>query len=151
VWQHVLRAVVAAHNGDWAAVEQETISWPHEFGLGWHQRAGLYVHALMNYRVQEIYRGRPTAVDLQILAIQIQPRFRRVWPRAGREQIEETLRRTFSMRQLKFAISPAEYLLFGIAILGAILHDPVSQLDQMRPHVADWWLRNRDHFPEQAR
>jgi len=55
------------------------------------------------------------------------------------------------MRQVRFAISPSEYLIFGIAILGALLDDPVSQLDGMRPHVAAWWLRNRDHFPEQAR
>jgi hypothetical protein len=151
VWSRLGHAITLAHGGHAEVFVPEAMSWADEMPLVAQQRAGLYVYALLNFQIQQILRRKPTAPDLQILARQIERPFTRILDRASSRQIEETPRRAFEMRPLDRQPAGGEFLLFGITVLGILLDDPNEQLQRIRPHIAEWWPRSQDRFPEQAR
>jgi hypothetical protein len=151
VWRRLCEIVDAASKGNADSVVRDALRWPAEVSLAGQQRAGLYLRALMEYRIKEILQRKPTEDDLGQLAVRVFPNFSHILPLAGQWQLEEALRRACRMAPRGASIPAGEFMAFGAVALGVLLDNPNEQLLNMRPHVAAWWRRNQDKFPEQVR
>jgi len=142
-WKVLCESTQAAHRGDARAhvapllrYEQET---PDDTGVGF------YLWYLLRYRVLQILGRRPSREDLQMLAERFYPQFSALI-RGNQRQLEDTLLTVFAFADDDRKVSGGNAIVIGSAALGVLLDDPKSRLTEMRPHLAEWWQRNKAEF-----
>jgi len=108
-------------------------------------QSGAYVWYLLRYRVAEILGRKPTAEDLHELAVSAYPQFS-VIIKGDVTLLEGTLRSVFELESAQQKLTGGKLVVLGFAALGALLDDPKTELDRMRPHLADWWRRHSAEF-----
>jgi hypothetical protein len=144
-WLRLCQAVTAAHRGDGRTFTRALMRWRDEVPLPIQQRSGAYLLYLMWRHLASRYGRKPTSEDLHELAVSCYPRFRKLL-KASEAQLEAVLRRALSYPPSGTRLTPAEFTVFGCVALGLLLADPQQELDLMRPGMASWWQRNKDHF-----
>jgi hypothetical protein len=146
VWRILSTFVGAAARGDVTAARDAI---PHmERGLPNDGQAGAYVWYLLRYRVVEILARRPSAEDLHDLAVTAWPRFAEL-VNADEHVLEDIFRSVFKF-ETAGEVTGAKLIVLGSAALGVLLDDPDAGLEVIRPHLVDWWRKNRRNFEEQG-
>jgi hypothetical protein len=137
-WGILCEAVVAAHDGNPAAARA---AWNRlETDVPAEGQASAYLWYLLRYRIHNYFGRRPTEQDLAGLAQRRHPLYARVL-RGDTGELEDVLRTVTNMISENRRITGGRFVVFSIVTLGILLDDPQSQLDQMKPHLADWWQR----------
>lgn len=137
-WRILCEATAAAHEGYAAAAQA---AWNRlETDVPVDGQAAAYLWYLLRYRIADYLGRRPTEQDLTRLAKRRHPLYARV---LGGDvgELEDMLRSLFSMISEDRRITGGRFVVLGIVVLGIFLDDPQSQLDHMKPHLADWWQR----------
>jgi hypothetical protein len=111
--------------------------------------AATYLLYLMRHRGFELIGREPTAADLHDLAGNIYVRFAR-GGRADPRLLENTLKTFFDVAEQGEEVAGGMLVVAGAAALGAMLDDPVRQLEEMRPYLANWWRRNLEEIGAQG-
>lgn len=137
-WRILCEAVAAAHDGNPAAAQA---AWNRlETDVPADGQATAYLWYLLRYRITD-YLGRlPAENDLIRLARRRHPRYARVL-RGDVQELEDMLRSLFNMISEDRRITGGRFVVLGIVTLAIFLDDPRSQLDEIKPHLADWWDR----------
>jgi hypothetical protein len=105
--------------------------------------AGTYLYYLIHHRVRELSGPRPSAEDLQRLALAIYPKFASAG-RADLDLLERTLRTYFVPTDRTDEVAGGVLVIAGAVALGAMLDNPAVQLEEMRPYLAAWWRKHLD-------
>jgi hypothetical protein len=149
LWQRLGKVIGAANRGDTRAHTAEFLLWAKEVPLARQQRAGLYLWYLLQYRITDTLRRRPTQQDLHEIALSAYPRFRQVVT-ADETLLEDVLRKVFEFPQLKTHIQAGQLAVLGSAVLGVLMDHPAADMEAARPHLIQWWQRNVKRFREQG-
>jgi hypothetical protein len=150
-WNRLQLAVTAAHRHD-AAAYAATMKWaPPGFGLPGQHRTGIYVFYLLGYQVRQVLQtDKPTPQQLHQLAEDTYPSLQAILHLAPQAHLEETLRTVVEMPPLAARLRPGQTVVLAAAALGLLLGQPEHDLAAIRPHLASWWTRNHDSFPQQG-
>jgi hypothetical protein len=137
-WRILCDAVEAAHEGNPAAAQA---AWNRlETDVPADGQAAAYVWYLLRYRIADYLGRRPIEQDLIRLAQRRHPRYARVL-RGDVTELENMLCSLFDMVSEDHRITGGRFVVLGIVTLAIFLDDPSSQLDEIKPHLADWWRR----------
>jgi hypothetical protein len=102
--------------------------------------ASRYLWYLLRYRVVELLRRRPTAEDLHELASRTYPRYRQV-VRESVITLEDTLRAYFRLPPIGSQLPAGRWFVSATATVGVLLDDPATDLEVIRPSLAEWRSR----------
>jgi HPt (histidine-containing phosphotransfer) domain-containing protein len=137
-WQLLCNAIAAAHRGDGEASRLAVIRLETEAPADGH--AAAYVWYLLQYALFDYFDRKPTVDDLQRMARRRHPRFAQVI-RGDAGALEDLLRSACNIPADGRRVTGGMFVVLGIAALGVILDDPAEQLEQMKPHLTDWWQK----------
>jgi hypothetical protein len=146
-WEILCEGVVASHDGDAAAAHAATRRLSAH--VPFDSQISMYLWYLLRYRVAEMVGGRPSAEDLKDISAQAYPRFS-VIIRGDDSVLEKVLRTVFKLASKDEELASGLFFVTGMAALGVLLNDPATEMEAMRPHLADWWRRNLEKFRAQG-
>ena len=138
-WRILCDATAAAHAGDAAAFAAALMRLETEVPADGH--AGAYVWYMLCYAVTDYLERRPELEDLQEIARYRHREFGRV-VRLDARALEDVLRTAFGMAAADRQVTGGSFAVLGVAALGVMLKDPLTQLAAIKPHLADWWQPN---------
>jgi hypothetical protein len=103
-------------------------------------RISLYVSASLFYKLVDYFAGVPTAEDLDELAAQRYPAFRRLVTRE-RALFEDTLRAGLELppRPMRTTVGGTSRIVYMSVALGVLMENPTAELRLMRSRVARWY------------
>lgn len=143
IWRILSKFIAAASRGDVNATRDAIPRLESE--LPNDGQAGMIVRYLLEYRVIDLLQRRPTPDDLHELAMSAWPRFAEV-VNANEGMLEDLLRTVFEFAAEERKITGAAMIVLGSVALGALLSDPVAELETVRPRLETWWQRNAPDF-----
>jgi hypothetical protein len=140
LWSILSEILAASHRGDAPEFGVQMMRLKDEVVDG--QRAGVYMAFLLNMKILERFGRIPTDRELHKLARKTAAGFERIC-RNDQGQLENTYRQVCERKV------PPEYVgvhlvIFIAAALGPLLPDPVSELERLRPELAEWYATPSD-------
>lgn len=135
IWRAVVAAVSAAHSKDPDTHAGVFRRWSVGITADEQNEGALYVWYLLQHFVSKRVGAQPTTAELDAVADSIQDTFV-VLVRGGEYEARETLRTAFALPPIKRRMAGGAFLMFGTAVLGALLDDSKPELARARPGLA---------------
>lgn len=112
--------------GNRAAFEGEVRTWSAEASLGEQQRIGLYLLAVVKYKIRRSLMGEPAEGDLRRIAARCFPGVSQVLT-AHPMAVEDTLGAASGLPAIMRKLSPGGNVLLSAAITGSMLTKPADE------------------------
>jgi hypothetical protein len=142
VWQTICDAVSAAHSGDPDATHAATDRFAAR--RPFDSQPNLYLTWLLRYRVADVLGHRPSAAELLSMAEAARSASARILRDPA--YVDRTLLTVWKLASAEQELESGQLLVGLVAALGVLLTDPLRQLQEVRPQLADWFRRNLDKF-----
>jgi hypothetical protein len=150
IWDRLTEIIKAAHELNREAFVAHARSFADEMKLPKQQRAGLYLWYLLRNALGGTVGGRvPTDIELAQISRDYLERFNAVVD-ADRATMEDVFRKVFERAPLEKEVGPGALLVLAPAALGVIYPDPDVELNRMKPHLNNWWLKHAEKYHSQG-
>lgn len=138
LWHYMLDMVVAAQLADvvtFRAAASRMAEYLKRSDV--HDQPGLWLFYLVKHHVHAILGQEPTIAEMETLADPYQDAYRKIVYRKVR--LIGVLATACEVATDETEVVGTDFWVGAMAALGVIMDDPRRQLEEMRPHLADWY------------
>jgi len=136
------QAVVAAHRGDGAAAHAATVRLANH--VPYDGQVSTWIWWLLRHRVAQILGRRPGYGDISQISGYRESQFGLVV--RDEELLKNILLTVWKLAAPQQEVTGGQFVVAGVAALGALLQDPATDLEAARADLAAWWRSNLEKF-----